>query len=426
MQITTPTLKRDKARSLFFMHIAKTGGTSLSVAVRRLFDADQRFEDNGDVSVPYIESLGDRPFHGGFIYGHPRAGVATLLKERVDIITVLRNPADKAVSHYLHIRKTPASHLFDDACRLSLTEFFRLHAYLIANQTLSIATTLDGRPPYEVDDAESRAAEVSAFLESITYVGVLERSAETCEFITRFLDSEHPVHLPRVNTARSRGDTQDIFERLKAEYMAMKDSGELSTFFDIEQKLYDRAVALMEQRLNHYGIVGPADEAPVERPEALRIPAREFFCPDGELVDGRYVCSLAGSGANPVFGPYDHLDLGDYEIEFHFRLRDADPGASATMELDVVANGSHVLSSRLIRNAASPFARPHTLFFRNEEPSDVLEFRIGRLDCMSGVLEFDGVSVRPVRNSIWFLRVLRTVLAGAGPGQGGLERHAQP
>lgn len=58
-------------RPLCFLHIAKTGGTSVTDAIARLFPPDRVFTDRGNLSVDYLEGLGKRLAGRIFLAGHP-------------------------------------------------------------------------------------------------------------------------------------------------------------------------------------------------------------------------------------------------------------------------------------------------------------------------------------------------------------------
>jgi hypothetical protein len=78
---------------LFFHHIAKTGGTSLIDAVRRMTLPELGLSERGNLSLDFIQGLVARGLSPGqFIYGHPLVGAASPLRGRCNIVALLRDP----------------------------------------------------------------------------------------------------------------------------------------------------------------------------------------------------------------------------------------------------------------------------------------------------------------------------------------------
>jgi len=107
---------------IYFLHIMKTAGTSLvnAMAARsgpRLC-LSQVFLDH----VPFLPE----PLLQGaaLVAGHLGAGVIPWLAPDAKVVTVIREPVSRVLSHYSHLRRDPA--VMSHTAELSLSDFVRL------------------------------------------------------------------------------------------------------------------------------------------------------------------------------------------------------------------------------------------------------------------------------------------------------------
>ena len=106
---------------VYFLHIMKTAGTSLvnalgSVAGERLC-LTQMFLD-------YLPFVPDPVLQGAaLVAGHLGYGAVPLLAPGTRVVTVIREPVSRVLSHYSHLRRDPA--VVDQTAELSLEDFVR-------------------------------------------------------------------------------------------------------------------------------------------------------------------------------------------------------------------------------------------------------------------------------------------------------------
>ena len=100
-----PDRRTEEALPLYFLHIAKTGGTSLTAALKAFYRAENVISDAGNISVDFIRGQEHRLQAPVFIHGHAQHGVMSHLMGRVRAITFLRDPPAQAVSNYLHLAR---------------------------------------------------------------------------------------------------------------------------------------------------------------------------------------------------------------------------------------------------------------------------------------------------------------------------------
>ena len=112
---------RGKEAPVYFLHIMKTAGTSLvnalgAVAGDRLCLTQMFLDYMPFVPEPVLEGA-------ALVAGHLGYGVVPLLPARTRVVTVIREPVSRVLSHYSHLRQDPA--VVDQTSGLALEDFVR-------------------------------------------------------------------------------------------------------------------------------------------------------------------------------------------------------------------------------------------------------------------------------------------------------------
>ena len=215
---------------LYFLHIPKTGGTTLRAWLETHFPA-------GEVLRP--ESP-ERLFRRGapvcagwrFASGHYGMMFPALVGDPCRVVTMLREPLARSVSHYRDIRSRPKHPLFGLACGMSFEQF------VLSDEGDTELRNLQCRF-LALDDAERdfwahathAAGDVSGLrrkyadpellvratraLERIDVVGVCERFGESVAAIAGRYGWAVPPPLPQLNRASEPFDTAQLTERAK-------------------------------------------------------------------------------------------------------------------------------------------------------------------------------------------------------------------
>lgn len=125
--------------SWLFVHVPKCGGTSVLNAIRATHPEPHGLELNGDHLVEknaILEHFADRLARARVVFGHRVfAGLMRFMPQPARMVTVLRNPIDRAISHYNYILTRPPDRQ-------------RVHGVLTQNDVrVPFAAWLEGFPP---------------------------------------------------------------------------------------------------------------------------------------------------------------------------------------------------------------------------------------------------------------------------------------
>jgi hypothetical protein len=210
------TDQRKPGQCVIFLHIGRTGGTTLWRVLRRQYPRRASFSiDSTDVEGS-LRGLGALPHarRAGLqlVRGHGVFGVHELIRQPVTYITFMRDPVDRVLSAYHYVRTRPYHELHEQVSRrnLSFAEFVRSGLSLETDnwQTRVIAGDLDTPFGRCTPDLLERAKRTIA--EWFSVVGLLERFDESLVLCRRRLGWRWPpVHGHR-NAARSRRPVDDL------------------------------------------------------------------------------------------------------------------------------------------------------------------------------------------------------------------------
>ena len=239
-----------KLRPLVFFHIAKTGGTSATAALRLLFG--DAVTSDGNLSMPCLAS---RPLANDVLYhGHPEHGAAWAVPHGAVTATVLRTPEEQAVSNYLHLLRNPHLPLHDGAMQLGFSGLMRAAPLLLAYQAVSLNVAISMEQLHTPDEVFARLPAVWRFLNSIDIVGCLDQLdtvlRDAAQRTGRPGASLPPAQF--LNTAAGFGTGQHEVDQLRAEYRALAADPLLCRLMTAEASLVARARTRCASRLKSW------------------------------------------------------------------------------------------------------------------------------------------------------------------------------
>jgi len=250
---------------LYYLHIPKTAGTTFTAILDRQFSAEhicpaQLWHEL--LRIPPERLRQYRLLRGHFYYC-----VRALLPPGTRMVTLLRDPVERSLSHYSHILREPGHYLHDRALALGSLENF-LHDHetrtMIENfQVRSIGLDLDPVAMASALDADSlnhlmleRLVETAMpagiaddellkrakdRLETFAFVGLAERMQEALAVLAHTFDWVMPTAYPNLNVSSNR---------LRREAIPMQTLDLIREYTQLDSELYEHARCLFEAR--HY------------------------------------------------------------------------------------------------------------------------------------------------------------------------------
>lgn len=182
-------------RSVFFVHVMKTGGTSLKQRITQSFPETAIYPNPVDdenliqanTEIAYLRALSDERRARTKIYAGHFPYIATeMLGEPVRTMTLLRDPVDRVISHLKQIRMNKAgwrrfsalADVDDPPLEAIYDDDFLKPLFFVDHQAKMFAATLADNPesytkmPVEVDRARLEIAK--QHLSEVDCVGILE------------------------------------------------------------------------------------------------------------------------------------------------------------------------------------------------------------------------------------------------------------
>jgi hypothetical protein len=122
-QSTTWLSARRHRTPLYFMHIMKTGGTAFNAAMEQCAaELARPVECQGPVFLDDFVRLDARRLRDiGFLTGHLPYEIREMLLARTQVVTVLRDPVERTLSHYWQMHRQPP--VLEESPSFCLEEF---------------------------------------------------------------------------------------------------------------------------------------------------------------------------------------------------------------------------------------------------------------------------------------------------------------
>lgn len=135
---------------LVFMHIPKTGGSTLRRIIARQYQLEEIWTF-GDI-YKFKERIGkfsrEQLTQIKCLQGHACFGkVDRYFTKPCTYITMLRKPVDRIISLYYYIINTPGCHLYDQVKDLKLKEFIMDKKFVFSNKNTQTRYVSGGNPP---------------------------------------------------------------------------------------------------------------------------------------------------------------------------------------------------------------------------------------------------------------------------------------
>jgi hypothetical protein len=251
--------------TLAFIHLQKTGGTSLRTMLERQFPVDRRCPIRGDKLYQLsVAELGQYDFFSGHF---DRCSLRFIPRNDIKTIALFREPRARLISFYRFLRSHPVRDEFANdrlmrlANELSAEEFFetahtRAHVgvynhYLIALGG-SYAWFEYTRTALREQDFSEAMEEAKRQIRALTAIGITERFSQSVEVIWHALNFGAPPSTAAADVTDKLSEVDNRFQKVDPVAMTPRLAAALSELTKYDDELYRFAVLEFERRYTEW------------------------------------------------------------------------------------------------------------------------------------------------------------------------------
>jgi len=249
-------------RTIFFIHLQKTGGTSLRIMLERQFPADRRcpvLEDK--LHLLSVAELGQYDFFAGHF---DQSSLRFIPRDNIKTVALFREPRARLISLYRFLRSHPVGDEFTDsylirlASESSAEEFFErpeLRHYWAMNNHYLIALGSSfswfdqNRASMSQEKLSQLLHDAKLQIRSLTAIGITEQFERSVPMICKSLDLTPVPAIEAVHVTDKFSEKDSRFRRVDAVIMTPRLEGAIEDLIAYDDELYAFAKSEFERRL---------------------------------------------------------------------------------------------------------------------------------------------------------------------------------
>lgn len=235
IDLTSQTVQQ-KALVAVYIHIPKSGGSTLRSILSQNYAPDRALELNGILGEQKCREFSESyaRIQPDLVYGHHPFGVHDLLRRPWLYFTLLRNPIDRLVSEYYYAFQYD-EHRFAEEIRsgqLTLEKFVMLDHWFTSNRLVTFVSGLREIDPHQILETAKLNLR-----ERFASFGIMEQFDDSVLIMASELGWDRPLYVKRNVTKRQ---PHDIGRDLRARIEKM---------LETDMELYEYGRSLFRKRL---------------------------------------------------------------------------------------------------------------------------------------------------------------------------------
>jgi hypothetical protein len=241
-----PNMSRGR-RAIVFIHLQKTGGTSLRELIGRQFSPERRcpiLEDK--LHVLSLAELGRYDFFAGHF---DISSIGFIPRDTIETVAMFREPRARLVSFYRFLRSHPAVDEFarDQLIPLAHALSAEHNHYLFAFGR-SFSWFDQNRESLSSKVLASALLDAKLQLSALTALGITEQFRESAKLICRALDMQSPESIEKLHVTDNFAASDARFRRVEPVEMTRRLTDAMRDLVEYDNILYAYAVNEFRRR----------------------------------------------------------------------------------------------------------------------------------------------------------------------------------
>lgn len=216
-----PNLDDKNKKIVIFLHIPKAAGSTLRRIIEKEYQRDSILSLNSSSLSDCANEIGNltevQIKELKFIQGHIEYGLHKYLPRSCTYITMLRNPAQRVISHYYYVLRTPNHYLHETvtANKMSLEDYIRSQITTELNNGQTRLLSGANKVHAGLCSSEDLQAAKKHLEENFAVVGLSEKFDESLLLLKQALNWRTPFYRSENITKNKQTTKNDLSSLLK-------------------------------------------------------------------------------------------------------------------------------------------------------------------------------------------------------------------